>query len=114
MELTAKQMSIMNVVVGANPDGSHVDLDQILDRLDYTTTKQSLQFSLRALIAHGLIQKAGAENRRGRQRTLIRATGMGISLILAKPVSAALAVTPMPALDTDVETEVVTEIIEMM
>lgn len=87
MELTSKQLSIMNVIVRGNEDGSVVDLDQILERLEYRTTKESLQFSLRALIAHGLIQKAGREKRRGRSRTLIRATEMGRGMIVSKPAS---------------------------
>lgn len=87
MELTTKQLSIMKVIVAGNTDGSVVDLDQILERLDYKTTKESLQFSLRALIAHGLIQKAGRENRRGRSRTLIKPTGMGRGLIQKEPTS---------------------------
>jgi hypothetical protein len=111
MELTNKQHAIMRVVVAKNPDGSPVDLDQILERLEYRTTKQSLQFSLRALIAHGLIAKAGAENRRGRSLPLIRPTGMGESLYLAKPVTAALEETPLPTIDTEFED---TEIIEVI
>lgn len=77
MRLTQKQLELMRVIIQANPDGAATDLDQILERLKYETTKASVQFSIRALIAHGLIEKAAPEKRRGRQRVLIVPTILG-------------------------------------
>lgn len=77
MHLTTKQMELMTIIGKRNPDGGAVDLDQILERLSYHPTKQSLQFSIRALIARDLIQKDPAEKRRGRMRTLISLTETG-------------------------------------
>lgn len=54
-----------------------IDLDQLLERLDYKTSKESLQFSLRALIGHGLIRKGERELRRDRVRQTIVPTGLG-------------------------------------
>lgn len=54
-----------------------IDLDQLLERLDYQTTKESLQFSLRALIGHGLIRKAERELRRDRIRQTLVPTTYG-------------------------------------
>jgi hypothetical protein len=77
MHLTQKQIELLRVIGARNEDGSAVDLDQILETLPYKTTKQSLQFSIRALIAHALIQKDAPEKRRGRTRTLISLTKAG-------------------------------------
>lgn len=77
MHLTQKQIELLRVIGARNPDGGAVDLDQILERLTYETTKQSLQFSVRALIAHNLIQKDAPEKRRGRTRTVISLTEQG-------------------------------------
>lgn len=77
MHLTTKQLELLRVIGTRNPDGGATDLDQILERLSYAPTKQSLQFSIRALIAHNLIQKDAPEKRRGRTRTLISLTKAG-------------------------------------
>lgn len=77
MQLTVKQIALMKAIGKPNEDGSPRDLDQILETLSYTTTKASLQFSLRALIKHGLIEKLGTENRRGRARQVIGVTSKG-------------------------------------
>ena len=77
MHLTHKQIELMRVIVAGNGDNDPADLDEILERVRYATTKQSLQFSVRALIDHGLIEKRGTEKRRGRQRQVIAATKLG-------------------------------------
>lgn len=77
MHLTHKQIELMRVIVAGNGDNDPADLDEILVRVRYATTKQSLQFSIRALIAHGLIEKRGIQKRRGRQRQVIAATRIG-------------------------------------
>lgn len=84
MHLTLKQIELLNTIGRRNPDGSAVDLDQLIERLSYKPTKQSIQFSIRALIAHGLIQKDAPEKRRGRTRTLISLTEKG-GIMVGKP-----------------------------
>lgn len=81
MNITAKQISIIGVIVAGNPDGSPADLDEIIERINYDTTKASIQFSIRSLIAQGVIEKAGMEKRRGRKRVLIVATAAGRALV---------------------------------
>lgn len=81
MHLTTKQLELMRVICGADD----IDLDEILERLGYETSKASLQFSIRALVGHGLIKKRGVEKRRGRQRQVIEPTEKGITL--CRPVS---------------------------
>ena len=78
MHLTQKQIELLRVIGTRNEDGSAVDLDQILELLSYQTTKQSLQFSIRALIAPDLIKKDAPEKRRGRTRTLISLPPAGV------------------------------------
>lgn len=81
MNLTIKQIEIMKVVVAGASEGAAVDLDQLLERLPYKTTKESLQFSLRAIERHGLIDRSFAEHRRGRLRRLVRTTDLGRAVI---------------------------------
>ncbi|WP_227012133.1 winged helix DNA-binding protein [Duganella sp. FT27W] len=72
MNLTTKQIELIRVI-----NEAPCDLDEILERVRYSTTKQSLQFSIRALIGHGLIEKKGQEKRRGRMRQVIQITTLG-------------------------------------
>lgn len=86
MHLTAKQVELLRVITEGNGPEQPADLDEILERVRYETSKQSLQFSIRALIARGLIVKHGIEKRRGRQRQVIGATELGRQY--ANPIAA--------------------------
>jgi DNA-binding MarR family transcriptional regulator len=81
MHLTTKQIELLTTIGRRNPDGEATDLDQLIERLSYKPSKQSIQFSIRALIAHGLIQKDASEKRRGRTRTIISLTKQGEIMI---------------------------------
>jgi DNA-binding PadR family transcriptional regulator len=85
MKITENQARILSVLVEGNPDGSIVDLDQLLDRLrvdfHWATTKPSLQFSLRQLIKAGLVNRLGQELRRQRNRRLLQITDLGRSVM---------------------------------
>lgn len=76
MRLTCKQIELMRVIAPAP-----IDLDEIVDAVRYETSKASLHFSIRALIKHGLIEKRGIEKRRGRQRSVVAATSMGMAVL---------------------------------
>jgi len=92
MHLTTKQSELLRVISAGNGLDMPADLDEILERVRYETSKQSLQFSIRALIAHGLIFKKGIEKRRGRQRQVIEATGEGHAhMRVAKDSAAAVS-----------------------
>lgn len=72
--LTNKQYKILTVLChgnGKDKDGNHIpcDLDELLERVAYKTTKDSMQFSIRALVKRGLITK-GKEYRRGANRVV--------------------------------------------
>jgi DNA-binding PadR family transcriptional regulator len=76
--LTTKQIQLISVVGQRNDDGSAIDLDELLERLPYQPSKQSVQFSLRALVKRGLLAKSEAtELRRGRKRRLLELTEAG-------------------------------------
>lgn len=77
MALTKKQTELIQVIAAGNEDGTHADLDQVIERLSYSPSKQSIQFSIRALVVKELITKDGREKRRGRMRALIAPTIMG-------------------------------------
>lgn len=98
MHLTLKQIELLNTIGRRNPDGGAVDLDQLIERLTYKPTKQSVQFSIRALIAHGLIQKDAPEKRRGRTRTLISLTAQGL-IMIGKPKASFVESLPDDLLD---------------
>ena len=87
--VTTKQRALLTVVC-AGDGRDHlgnmipVDIDQILERMEYKTSKESLQFSLRALIHKGIIYKAPyTELRRGRARAVIFPTDDGKTIINA-------------------------------
>ncbi len=77
MHLTQKQIDLLSVIARGNEDGTSCDLDQIVERCAHHPSKQSLQFSLRALINHGLIERQGTERRRNAKRRLIGITPLG-------------------------------------
>lgn len=76
--LSPKAWEIMNVIIRGNPDGSWVDLDQLLERLSYKPSKASIQFSIRALIDRGLIERKPFEERRGQKRRVLGPTAKGL------------------------------------
>jgi DNA-binding MarR family transcriptional regulator len=86
--LTPKQIEILGIVVRGNGTvGGHLipcDLDQIIERLSYTPTKEAIQFSIRNLIGKELIKKAGTEKRRDRRRVLISPTELGKRILVAE------------------------------
>lgn len=77
MRLTPKQIDMLVLIAKGNEDGSPIDLDQLMERAAHRPTKASLQFSVRAMIANGLIEKIGTEKRRDRRRVLFQATPLG-------------------------------------
>lgn len=60
MTLTDKQKDIIKTLNLGYERGHLLDLDELLEVLPYKTTKQSIQFSIRALIKKGLVKRAYA------------------------------------------------------
>lgn len=110
MHLTAKQIELLRVIATGNGPGEPCDLDEILERVRYETTKASLQFSIRALIKHSLIEKKDVEKRRGRQRRPIAITSLGLGYV----GGARLAAPANPVISTieDDDLDAVLEILE--
>lgn len=93
MSLTTKQTQIMTIVCRGNTSDETpwCDIDQVLEGLakefNWNTTKQSLQFSIRALIKKGMVEKEGLEKRRGRKRVVLKPTDLSMSIISASATS---------------------------
>lgn len=66
-KLTVKQREVMKIILSSADNGEFADMDQILDRIGYETTKSSMHFTIRTLIKHGLVVKRdGVEPRMGK------------------------------------------------
>ncbi|EGZ7945808.1 hypothetical protein NY941_004571, partial [Escherichia coli] len=63
MTLTDKQKDIIKTLNLGYERGHLLDLDELLEVLPYKTTKQSIQFSIRALIKKGLVEKGHTRQR---------------------------------------------------
>lgn len=97
MNLTVKQISVLRVIVAKNEDGSFVDLDQLLDRIDYETTKASMQFSIRSLVKNGFIVKDD-DNRRGRRHVIYKPTEVAHRVLGREPRRSAMVLDEADAL----------------
>jgi len=84
MILTEKQEAVLTSIVRGNEDGSFCDLDQVIERVPYETTKASIQFIVRNLIGKGLIEKKRPEKRRNRRRVVLSPTPEGYRKISSK------------------------------
>lgn len=87
MTLTDKQEAVLTTVVKGNPDGSFVDLDQLIDEVPYKTTKEAIQFVIRSLIKKGLMEKKDTEKRRGRRRAVLGATPEGYAFLSRRRIA---------------------------
>ena len=61
--------------------GRLTDFDQLLGQLSWTPSKESAQFTIRAMIAKGFIEKAAIEPRRGRNRICYRVADGGKAVL---------------------------------
>lgn len=93
--LTRKQSALMKVIMKGNINVkgdwiSWCDYQQILDRLPYKTSRESLMCSVRILRNQGWIERDGKETRDGRARQTIAPTAMAKRILdPAKPSVAA-------------------------
>lgn len=72
--ITNKQFDILSCVRKGKPDGSFLDMDELLEGVTYETSTQSMQFSIRFLVNRGLVEKKPKEVRRGRSRAIYALT----------------------------------------
>lgn len=68
MDLTDKQKIILKTVWLGHERGRFIDMDELLELITYKTTKQSMQFSIRALIKRGLLEKTAVLRPRKREK----------------------------------------------
>lgn len=80
MMMTMRMFLVIEEIKKRNPDGSLLDLDQLIERVDYRVTKQAIQHTLRIMIGKGVIEKAGLSKRRGRCRVTYQMTKLGYQL----------------------------------
>lgn len=81
--LTEKQIQIISTIhLHHQENGEDIDMNQLLEELPYRTSKQSMQFSLRALVKKGiLVKRDGLVTRRSRARITYAITQFGRSLL---------------------------------
>jgi DNA-binding PadR family transcriptional regulator len=75
--ITDNQLELLKFVAGREADGALADLDQVLEKMSWGPTKESIQFTIRAMIAKGFIEKSGLQSRRGRNRVCFKANEKG-------------------------------------
>lgn len=93
MILTTKQKQIMCCLIfGKNPENTDDILQQwltisdLVEYVPYETSRDSMQFSIRALIKKGLVKKGERELRNGRFHIPLIPTDLAIELIpIIKP-----------------------------
>ena len=95
--LTPYQLEILENVRADQAAGGCVDLDQLLDRLSWHPSKQSLQFTIRALIAKKVIAKTDFIVRRGRKRVCFVLTPEGQAVFDPRGPAAAPEAPERPA-----------------
>ena len=78
--LTPYQTEILDLVRDGCVKNEPVDLDQLLDTLSWKPTKQSLQFTIRALIAKNVMAKTDCIVRRARKRVCFILTLEGMAV----------------------------------
>ena len=104
MRLRQKQLALLRVIARGNDDGSPVDLDQLIERAPHKPSKESVQFSIRALVKHGLVEKQTLERRRERARRIIAATPLGMHFAhILKPNKAFVVTEEEDEIDAELE-----------
>jgi len=86
--VSEKQIEVLRIIARGNPDGSPVDMWQILERVSYPATSNTIRFILRYMRAQGRIKVAGMFDRPcGESKSMVRSlktfiiTDLGLMLI---------------------------------
>ena len=87
VKFTPFQKQVMDVIINGTGQGDWADIQQIIDLLKSrhgkVTTRDNLQFVLRRLDKHGMIQRGTTEIRRHKRRSVIKPTVEGIQEYVA-------------------------------
>lgn len=116
--MTTKQRHLMKIVVLGNLDAtgarvSNVDYTQVLERLPYETSRDSLMCSVRILVEQGWMIRGGKELRDGRMKQTLVPSATAIRLLTPAPVSAAPSV-PLGKVPGYVEIELDDDILDLV
>lgn len=79
--MTAKQLAVLKALVRCNPDGSLLDVHQLIERTAPGTTRGAMICTLRHLFAHGLVREDELVIRRSRKVRTLAATDAGKALV---------------------------------
>ena len=79
--ITAKQLAILKALVKRNPDGTNLDVVELIERCAPGTTRGAMICSLRHLAAHDLVEESDLLTRRGRRVRTYQATKKGADLV---------------------------------
>lgn len=86
--ITTKQTAILKALSSHKstfdaPLDERMDIDQLIDTVEYDVTKEAIQFTLRSLSKRGFVEKgSGLVFRRGKQRVVWALTKEGASIYL--------------------------------
>lgn len=83
--LTKYQLELLKHLKAFEDAGALTDFDQHLEKLSWTPSKDSAQFVVRAVVRKGLLEKAGIQTRRGRNRVCYRLTEKGNQVFDPRP-----------------------------
>ncbi|MGE8141863.1 hypothetical protein ACQKOE_07795 [Novosphingobium sp. NPDC080210] len=90
---TPKQMAVLRSIVRRNPDGSLLDIVQLMDMHGNGASRMAMRQTLGYLESHGLIRRAGQEFRgaqiSGKPRRLFEATDMGRAIVRPRTLPSA-------------------------
>lgn len=104
--LTMRQLQVLTILT--LPEGQPLlDMDQLLElsneKLGKITSKQAMQFILRAMIRNRIVEKVGPEIRRGRNRVLIKPTKVGRAIVEAGVVNQGMRAAEPGSIEAEVE-----------
>ena len=75
--ITKNQLELLHFVIDCEAGGAMADLDQIIDKMSWEPTKESIQFTIRAMVGKSFIEKSGLQSRRGRNRVCFKVSIKG-------------------------------------
>lgn len=101
--MTAKQLQALKVIANEAQDGEPLDLDTVIARLPYKTTKQSFQFVVRSLIRRELIEKLDRTKLRKKSRRMLQITPLGLCRLNSEFRRAEEAADPKTCLTDEIE-----------
>lgn len=78
---TPKQIEMLKALVKGNPDGTPLDVYQLIEQCAPGTSRGSMICSLRHLAGHGFIAEAGKMKRRDRMMQTYVATQAGADVV---------------------------------